>query len=156
MKAIFSFSWQIRCKILAVITSMTCGCLWHVWRPQYYLFSITIDYLSKLEWVVAVKNKLSSAIVYFVKAFHHFDVCPTINICYVKATRKNPLSRSFVTYNSIFDGKGRARRQWKGNLFFIRHYITYTFSLFPVFSPPLVKIRWHSLVIFLENLHCLI
>ena len=55
---------------------------------------------------MAVKNKLSSAIVCFVKAFQHLNVCPAIKYLLCQSYPQNPLSRSFIIFNSIFDGKG--------------------------------------------------
>ena len=56
---------------------------------------------------MAVKNKLSSAIVCFVKAFHHFNVYPTINISRVKAPAKILCHGDFVVFNGIFDDDGK-------------------------------------------------
>ena len=68
-----------------------------------------------------MKNKLSSAIVCFVKAFHHFNVYPTINITRVKAPAKILCHVDLEVFNGIFDDdeKNKTHREnMKKNLSF--------------------------------------
>lgn len=67
---------------------------------------------------MTVKNKLSSAFVCIVKAFHHFNVLSHNNMCYVKATRKKLLSRGFGSFLMEYLMKKTHRADQKGILVF--------------------------------------